>query len=154
MFVSIIVFATLNKNNHFDVRITFNYPKTTHYANNCLKTSYGWNKVQVNSGIAFSSYWQFWIIRLWISCTCGGESLQFEKYRVSIFICILRICIFYCFLIRWCCYYGNLLWKVNKLSMFVELAGIFLCSFLPLKYITDTHTHKKHNNDHCGTKCP
>ena len=131
-FVSIIVFALLTKNNNFDVKIAFNYPKTTHYANDCLKTSYCWYKVKVNSGIAFSSDWQFWIIRLCISCTCACESLQLEKYRVSIFICILRIFIF-CFLNWRCCCYGNLLWKVNELSMFVKLAGIFLCSFLPLK---------------------
>ena len=114
------------KNNNFDVKIAFNYPKTTHYANNCLKTNYCWHKVQVNSGIAFCSDWQFYIIRLCVSCTCACESLQFEKYRVSIFICILRICIFYCFLIRRCCCFGNLLWKVNELSM-TTITAEFKC---------------------------
>lgn len=152
MFVSIIVFAILTNNNNFDVKIAFNYPKTTHYANNCLKTNYCWHRVQVNSGIAFWSDWQFYIIRLCISCTCACESLQFETYRVSIFICILTICIFYCFLIRRCCCYGNLLWKVNELSMFVKLAGNFLCSFFTI--IITEKKKKKHNNDHCGMKCP
>lgn len=78
MFVSIIVFAILTNNNNFDVKIAFNYPKTTHYANSCLKTNYCWHRVQVNSGIAFWSDWQFYIIRLCISCTCACESLQFE----------------------------------------------------------------------------
>ena len=131
MFVSIIVFAILTKNNNFDVKIAFNYPKMTHYANNCLKTNYCWHKVQVNSGIAFCSDWQFYIIRLCISCTCACESLQFEKYRVSIFICILRICIFYCFLIRRCCCFGNLLWKVNELSM-TTITAEFKCPWLLL----------------------
>lgn len=141
MFVSIIVFAILTNNNNFDVKIAFNYPKTTYYANNCLKTNYCWHRVQVNSGIAFWSDWQFYIIRLCISCTCACESLQFETYRVSIFICILTICIFYCFLIRRCCCYGNLLWKVNELSMFVKSAGNFLCSFF-----TIIITEKKRKN--------
>ena len=51
MFVSIIVFAILTKNNNFDVEIAFNYPKTTHLRKQL--TSYCWHKVQVNSGIDF-----------------------------------------------------------------------------------------------------
>lgn len=93
-----------------------------------------WNCILVGLTILHRSTLYKLYVCLWKLAVWNISSFYFYMYLNNLYILFF-------FLIRRCCCYGNLLWKVNELSMFVKSAGNFLCSFF-----TIIITEKKRKN--------